>query len=100
MIRRLAGGRVFTDYHDEAWHVSLLRIALIALMAGSFAAWPVIARYGFGASWTGYLLPFTLLCGAAGALTTSGTSFEGPLLLAPETVCTRMKNDPDGATNV
>lgn len=70
MIRRLTGGRIFTDYHDEAWHVSLLRIALIALMAGSFAAGPMIARYGFGASWTGYLLPFALLCGAAGALTT------------------------------
>lgn len=70
MIRRLAGGRVFTDYHDEAWHVSLFRIALIALMGGSFAAGPIVARAGLGASWTGYLLPFALLCAAAGALTT------------------------------
>ena len=70
MIRRFAGGRVFTHYSDEAWHVSLFRIALIALLAGSAAAGPLVIRYGFGASWAGYLLPFAVLCGAAGALTT------------------------------
>jgi hypothetical protein len=70
MIRRLAGGRVFTDYHDEAWHVSLYRIALIAIMAGSLAAGPLVLRYGLGSSWMGYLLPVAVVAGAAGALTT------------------------------
>lgn len=70
MIRRFAGGRVFTNYHDEAWHVSLFRIALIALMAGSFAAGPVVLRYALGLNWAGYLLPMAALYGAVGALTT------------------------------
>ena len=70
MNRKAAGGRVFTNYHDEAWHTSLFRTALIALMAGSFAAGPIVLRFGLGGPWSGYLLPFAVVYGAAGALTT------------------------------
>jgi hypothetical protein len=70
MIRRLAGGRVFTDYHDEAWHTSVYRIVLIAAMAGSFAAGPLILRYGLTGDWSGYWLPLAALAGGMGAVTT------------------------------
>ena len=70
MIRRLAGARVFTDYYDEAWHTSLYRLVLIALMAGSFAAGPLVLRWGFVGSWSGYVLPLAALSGMLGAMTT------------------------------
>jgi hypothetical protein len=70
MIRRLAGARVFTDYYDEAWHTSLYRLVLIALMAGSFAAGPLVLRWGIVGSWSGYVLPLAALSGMLGAMTT------------------------------
>lgn len=71
MMRRLAGGRAFAEYRDEAWQVSAFRLVLIALMTGSFAAGPTALRWALGAPWFGYIIPVAVLCAAAGVLTTS-----------------------------
>ncbi len=71
MSRRLADRRIFTNYRDEAWQVSAFRLALIALMAGSFAGGPAVVRWGLGGPWFGYLIPVAMLYAAVGVVTTS-----------------------------
>jgi hypothetical protein len=70
-MRRLAGGRVFSDYADEAWQASAFRLALIAVMAGSFAAGPAILRVGLGGPWSGYLIPVAMVVAVVGVFTTT-----------------------------
>ncbi|MGE5602579.1 MAG: DUF4129 domain-containing protein [Nitrososphaerales archaeon] len=70
-MRRLAGGRVFSNYADEAWQASAFRLALIAVMTGSFAAGPAILRVGLGGPWSGYLIPVAMVAAAAGVFTTT-----------------------------
>lgn len=70
-MHRLAGGRVFTNYADEAWQASVFRLALIAAMTGSVAAGPAILRWGLGGPWSGYLIPLAMVCAAAGVVTTT-----------------------------
>jgi hypothetical protein len=69
-MHRLGGGRVFSDYGDEAWQVSAFRLALIAVMVGSFAGGPAILRVGLGGPWSGYLIPVAMVAAAVGVFTT------------------------------
>ncbi len=65
------GGQPFAEYRDEAWQVSLFRLALIALMAASLAAGPGLIRIGLGFEWPIYLLPAAAIAGIFGVVTTS-----------------------------
>lgn len=71
MTRKLADGRVFTDYEDEAWQAGAFRLILIAFVAGSFAAGPAVLRWALGARWPGYVIPVGMVCAAVGILTTT-----------------------------
>lgn len=66
-----SGGQSFADYQDEAWQISLFRLALIALMAASLAAGPALIRAGLGFAWPVYVIPAAAIAGAFGVVTTS-----------------------------
>jgi len=61
----------FADYRDEAWQVSLFRLALIALLAASLAAGPALIRAGLGFAWPVYVIPAAAIAGVFGVVTTS-----------------------------
>lgn len=71
MLRGKRGGQTFADYLDEAWQVSLFRLALIALLAASLATGPALIRVGLGWEWPVYLVPVAMMAGILGVVTTS-----------------------------
>ncbi len=71
MTRSPAGGRVFASFADEAWQVSLFRLVLIALLAGSLAVGPAVLRWGLGGPWSPYLIPIAMLFATVAVISTT-----------------------------